>query len=215
MRNKRIFLSFIIFIAGIVMFNFYKSSETAATVKALSESAIRFHVRANSDSQDDQALKMKVKEKVVDYIYKNTKTLNTLSETKDFILKNDPQTEPENIIDLIDNKIKKLATETIRNSGYDYSVSSSFGMQDFPVKTYGDVTFPKGRYTSYTIYIGEGIGHNWWCVLYPPLCFVDASTGVVPNSSKEMLKESLTEKEYDTVVQYRFKYLTFLNNFIN
>lgn len=202
MRNKRIFLSFIIFIAGIVMFNFYKSSETAATVKALSESAIRFHVRANSDSQDDQALKMKVKEKVVDYIYKNTKTLNTLSETKDFILKND-------------NKIKKLATETIRNSGYDYSVSSSFRMQDFPVKTYGDVTFPKGRYTSYTIYIGEGIGHNWWCVLYPPLCFVDASTGVVPNSSKEMLKESLTEKEYDTVVQYRFKYLTFLNNFIN
>lgn len=156
MRNKRIFLSFIIFIAGIVMFNFYKSSETTATVKALSESAIRFHVRANSDSQDDQALKMEVKEKVVDYIYKNTKTLNTLSETKDFILKND-------------NKIKKLATETIRNSGYDYSVSSSFGMQDFPVKTYGDVTFPKGRYTSYTIYIGEGIGHNWWCVLYPHL----------------------------------------------
>ena len=202
MKNKRIFFSFIIFIAGILMFNFYKSSETAAAVKNLSKNAIRFHVLANSDSEGDQALKMKVKERVVDYIYKNTKDLNTLSETKDFILKND-------------NKIKKLATETIRNFGYNYSVSSSFGMQNFPVKTYGDVTFPKGRYTSYTIYIGEGTGHNWWCVLYPPLCFVDASTGVVPDSSKEMLKESLTEKEYDAVVQYRFKYLTFLNNLLN
>ena len=79
------FLSFIIFIAGIVMFNFYKSSETAATVKALSESAIRFHVRANSDSQNDQALKMEVKEKVVDYIYKNTKTIyNDVLGTKKF-----------------------------------------------------------------------------------------------------------------------------------
>lgn len=202
MKNRKLIFTFIIFIMGIGFFYSYINMEKSAAVESLSHSAIRFHVLANSDTETDQALKMKVKEKVVDYIYKNTGNFDTVEEAQNFITGND-------------NKIKKLATETIHSLGYDYSVTSSFGMQDFPDKAYGDIVFPKGEYTSYTLSIGEGKGHNWWCVLYPPLCFVDASTGVVPDSSKEMLKESLTDQEYDTIVKYRFKYFTFLNKFLD
>lgn len=202
MKNKKLIFTFIILIMGIGFFHTYFNMEKSAAVENLSHSAIRFHVLANSDTETDQSLKMKVKEKVVDYIYQNTGSFDTVEEAQNFITGND-------------NKIKKLAAETIHSLGYDYSVTSSFGMQNFPDKTYGDIVFPKGEYTSYTLSIGEGKGHNWWCVLYPPLCFVDASTGVVPDSSKEMLKESLTNQEYDTIVKYRFKYFTFLNKFLD
>jgi stage II sporulation protein R len=202
MKHKKLVFTIIIFIIGMGLFHSYTKMEKSFAVESLSKSAIRFHVLANSDTDTDQALKMKVKETVVDYIYNNTVSFKTVEETKAFITQND-------------GKIKKLASETIHSFGYDYSVTSSFGMQDFPDKTYGDIVFPKGEYTSYTLSIGEGKGHNWWCVLYPPLCFVDASTGVVPDSSKEMLKESLTGQEYNTIVKYRFKYFTFLNKFLD
>jgi len=83
------------------------------------------------------------------------------------------------------------------------------------MKSYGDMTFPPGKYEAFRIDIGEASGRNWWCVLYPPLCFVDAVYGVVPDESKDELKNVLTEDEYRVVsgekVQYRFKYLKFLN----
>ena len=170
-------------------------------VSVLSHSAIRFHILANSDSVSDQALKMRVKESVVNYIYEKTGDFKTVDEAENFILNND-------------KTIKSIATKAIADNGYDYTVSSTFGFSDFPVKSYGDVIFPKGTYTSYTIKIGNGKGHNWWCVLYPPLCFVDVSTGVLPDNSKEKLRDSLSDTQYHTVTKYnfKFKYLKFFNN---
>ena len=69
----------------------------------------------------------------------------------------------------------------------------------FPQKTYGDVTFPAGEYEALHIEIGRAKGHNWWCVLYPNLCFVDATNAVVPKKSKEKLKSVLDEEEYEMV----------------
>lgn len=201
MSYKKFLLVSIIMLLGITEWIHYKNIETTATTKALADSAIRFHVLANSDSVSDQNLKMKVKENVVNYIYKNTGDFDSVQEAKIFITRHD-------------TKIKNIALDTIHSLGYNYDVNSSFGIQDFPEKNYGDVVFPKGSYTSYTLSIGNGKGHNWWCVLYPPLCFVDASTGIVPDSSKEMLKESLSNQEYNSIIRYRFKYLTFLNRFI-
>ena len=189
-----------IFATGILTWNIFLNLETKSTVSVLSHSAIRFHILANSDSVSDQALKMRVKESVVNYIYEKTGDFKTVDEAKNFILNND-------------KTIKSIATKAIADNGYDYTVSSTFGFSDFPVKTYGDVIFPKGTYTSYTIKIGNGKGHNWWCVLYPQLCFVDASSGTVPDSSKERLKDSLGEREYKTII--KFKYLKFLNNFLD
>lgn len=190
-----------IFATGILTWNIFLNLETKSTVSVLSHSAIRFHILANSDSVSDQALKMRVKESVVNYIYEKTGDFKTVDETKNFILNND-------------KTIKSIATKAIADNGYDYTVSSTFGFSDFPVKTYGDVIFPKGTYTSYTIKIGNGKGHNWWCVLYPPLCFVDVSTGVLPDNSKEKLRDSLSDTQYHTVTKYnfKFKYLKFFNN---
>lgn len=202
MINKKYILTLIILGAGILCWNFYRVLETESAREALSTSAIRFHVLANSNSQTDQHLKMQVKENVVNYIYDNTSDFESVEETKQFITAHDKD-------------IKNIAQDTITSQGFNYKVSSSFGEQSFPVKTYGDVTFPEGTYTSYTLSIGKGKGHNWWCVLYPPLCFVDASTGVVPDSSKERLQESLTDTEYNSIVKYRFKYFTFLNKYLD
>ena len=190
-----------IFSTGILTWNIFLNLETKSTVSVLSHSAIRFHILANSDSVSDQALKMRVKESVVNYIYEKTGDFKTVDEAKNFILNND-------------KTIKSIATKAIADNGYDYTVSSTFGFSDFPVKTYGDVIFPKGTYTSYTIKIGNGKGHNWWCVLYPPLCFVDVSTGVLPDNSKEKLRDSLSDTQYHTVTKYnfKFKYLKFFNN---
>ena len=190
-----------IFATGILTWNIFLNLETKSTVSVLSHSAIRFHILANSDSVSDQALKMRVKESVVNYIYEKTGDFKTVDEAKNFILNND-------------KTIKSIATKTIADNGYDYTVSSTFRFSDFPVKSYGDVIFPKGTYTSYTIKIGNGKGHNWWCVLYPPLCFVDVSTGVLPDNSKEKLRDSLSDTQYHTVTKYnfKFKYLKFFNN---
>jgi stage II sporulation protein R len=76
------------------------------------------------------------------------------------------------------------------------------------------VTFPPGEYEAFRIDIGEAQGQNWWCVLYPPLCFVDSAFGVLPEESKQELKNILTEDEYNAITEkgnYRFKYLRFLN----
>lgn len=202
MINKKYILSLIILGIGIFCWNSYRISERESAREALSTSAIRFHVLANSDSETDQNLKIQVKENVVDYIYDNTGDFKSVEETEQFITDHDED-------------IKNIAHNTITSKGFDYEVTSSFGKQSFPVKTYGDVTFPAGTYTSYTLSIGKGKGHNWWCVLYPPLCFVDASTGIVPDDSKERLQESLTDAEYNSIVSYRFKYLTFLNKYLD
>ncbi|MFQ9514568.1 MAG: stage II sporulation protein R [Eubacterium sp.] len=198
--KKYIFVS-VVMLLGVFGWLHYRNLESASAAKALSTSAIRFHVLANSDSAADQQLKMQVKENVVNYIYRNTGNFDSVEEAKVFIIRND-------------KKIKRIARETIEAEGYSYDVVSNFGKSDFPEKYYGDVVFPKGNYTSYTLSIGNGKGHNWWCVLYPPLCFVDASTGVVPDSSKERLQESLTDQEYNSIIRYRFKYLTFLNQYL-
>ena len=83
------------------------------------------------------------------------------------------------------------------------------------MKSYADVTFPPGEYEAFRIDIGDAEGRNWWCVLYPPLCFVDAVYGELPKESKEQLKNVLTDDEYNAITKvrykYRFKYLTFLN----
>ena len=186
---------------GIITFAMYANMETKSARKSLSQSAIRFHVLANSDSTSDQELKMKVKKAVVDYIYHNTNDFDTIDETKIFLTR-------------YDARIKRIAENVLTANSSDYNISSTFGKDTFPTKSYGDVTFPAGEYTSYTLTIGSGKGHNWWCVLYPPLCFIDESTGVLPDSSKQQLKENLTETEYQVIKKYKFKYLTFLNKFI-
>ena len=184
---------------GIITFAMYANMETKSARKSLSQSAIRFHVLANSDSTSDQELKMKVKKAVVDYIYHNTNDFDTIEETKIFLTRHDA-------------RIKKIAEDVLVANSSDYNISSAFGKDTFPTKSYGDVTFPAGEYTSYTLTIGSGKGHNWWCVLYPNLCFTNATCAVVDEDGKKELKEALSAEEYEMVTatsEFKIKWFFF------
>lgn len=144
---------------------------------------MRFHVRANSDTQEDQELKMAVKEDVVSFLKPLLENCKSVAESKNVIVSN------------LQN-IYTIAINTIVEQGYDYEVRVYVTEEEFPAKTYGDLTFPAGKYQALRIDIGEAKGQNWWCVMYPPLCFIDESTAVVSADGKERLQETLTPEEY-------------------
>ena len=144
---------------------------------------LRFHVRANSDSIEDQELKLAVKEDVVTLIKPMLADCKTVAESKNIIVSH-----------LQD--IYETAIDTIVEQGYDYSVNVYVTEEEFPAKTYGELTFPQGRYQALRVDIGKAQGQNWWCVMFPPLCFIDDSTAVVSEEGKELLKENLSPEEY-------------------
>ncbi len=135
------------------------------------DSLIRFHVIANSDSDEDQQLKLKVKNKVIEYLYPYLSESKSLDDSRQIIKDNM-------------DEVKMLAEEVIREEGYNYKVNIQLSRENFPDKSYGNIVLPQGNYEAFRIIIGEGEGRNWWCVMFPPLCFVD---------------ESKAEVEYDKV----------------
>lgn len=149
----------------------------------IQNSVFRLHVIANSDSDEDQNLKYIVRDKVLEYI----SSISDSSMTKDEVI----ALANKNI-----NEIQKIAEDTIHENGYDYSVKLNIGNFSFPTKKYGDITFPAGFYDALKIEIGEAKGHNWWCVMFPPLCFVDVTSGIVPDESKQTIRDNLSEEEY-------------------
>lgn len=210
MKKRRhrllIFLILAAVASGVITCYGAQPGNVAAKVQAgIAKQIIRFHVRANSDSDADQQLKLIVKDAVVTYL----EPLLSQSESTEM--------SREILADHME-EIRALALSVLRENGSDYAVRVYFEESYFPMKSYGDVTFPPGVYSAFRIDIGESAGKNWWCVLYPPLCFVDATYGVLPDDSKDTLKNILTEDEYNAITktqcQYRFKYLTFLNGWI-
>ena len=209
MRKKkhRLFMFFVIIAAASAAVITYKSSMAAENrlQEDLARQIIRFHVRANSDSERDQQLKLKVKDRVVEYMSPLLENSESIEESKEILSQS------------VDT-IKEIAVQALNEEGADNSVNVYFEESYFPMKSYADVTFPPGVYEAFRIDIGASLGKNWRCVLYPPLCFVDSSCGVLPDESKQKLKNILTEDEYnaitDTQYVYRFKILTFLNDWL-
>lgn len=186
-------------VAGVLV---YKNKDKLELQQRLASDLIRFHVRANSDSDADQALKLKVKDSVVTYLEPLLKNSASIDESR--VIINDHKQE-----------LLSVARATIAANGYDYDVKAYFENSYFPMKSYGDITLPPGEYEAFRVDIGDAEGKNWWCVLYPPLCFVDATHGELPESSKAQLRNVLDEEEYNEImtnnVKYEFKFLTFLN----
>lgn len=152
----------------------------------LSQNLLRLHVIANSDSPEDQELKRDVRDVILEYMKK---------ELKDFENVEDAKLQVNNNLDII----KTLAENEIKRQNRDYSVKVMLGNFPFPTKMYSDITLPAGNYEALRVVIGEGEGQNWWCVMFPPLCFVDATHGTIPDSVKEELKNVLTQEEYSIV----------------
>ena len=180
-------------------------SYVCAISNDLSNSVFRLHVIANSDSKEDQELKYKVRDSLIEYMRSLTSNINT----KDEIIQ---------IAKSHKEDFEAIAKDVIKSNGYEYSVNVEIGNFAFPTKTYGDISFPSGFYDALKVKIGNAEGQNWWCVMFPPLCFVDINSGIVPEESKENLQESLSEEEYNIIsnnsdiINFKFKIVEFFEN---
>lgn len=170
----------------------YISISAISYVNAVSSnienSVFRLHVIANSDTKEDQDLKYKVRDNLIEY-------MNSLC--KDVTSKE----EAIKISKLHEEDFLNIANNTIKENGYSYPVTIEFGNFSFPTKDYGDISLPAGYYDALRVKIGEAKGQNWWCVMFPPLCFVNVSSGIVPEESKELIKQELNDEEYSIITK--------------
>ena len=201
--KKPIFITIIAF----VFFLIFSAYSYASSISSdLSKSVFRLHVIANSDSDEDQSLKLQVRDKLLDYM--NSITANVSSKDDAIKIAQDHQKD-----------FQIIAEQTILDKGYSYPVTVEIGNYEFPTKHYGDITLPSGYYDALRVKIGDACGHNWWCVMFPPLCFVDVTSGIVPDSSKEQLKENMSSEDYsiisndNSVTEFKFKIVEVFKNF--
>ncbi|KMT22816.1 stage II sporulation protein R [Clostridium cylindrosporum] len=159
---------------------------------SLNDKVVRFHVLANSDSNLDQGVKIKVKDNVIKYVQPLLKNSKSIDESKEILENN-----KANIIN--------LANKVLKQNGQTYTARAEIGRFDFPVKSYGDIVFPSGEYDAFRIILGEGEGKNWWCVMFPPLCFVDVKNAVADEEMEKELKKVLTDDELKSITQNKAK----------
>ena len=182
----------IVFCSGLLLFVPAQNYQ-----REISDKILRFHVVANSNTMEDQELKLLVRDRIAELLQEPLSLCQTKGDSEAAVKALLPQ-------------IREVAMACVQSCGYDYPVSVEIGERYFPEKTYGDMTFPRGYYEALTINIGSGSGRNWWCVLFPNLCFTDAVTAAVPEESRDLLKDELCEETYESLfegdkVQLRFK----------
>lgn len=175
-----IFLLVMFFIFGIINYFYIGTDKELADV---ADKLVRLHVVANSDSPEDQALKRKVRDEVIKQISPKFEGLKDVTEVKSVIAANL-------------SVIEGIAQEVVQQENKSYGVKAVLGNFDFPTKVYGNLTLPAGNYQALKVMLGKGEGQNWWCVMFPPLCFIDIAHGVVPEKTMDQLKQSLSEEEF-------------------
>ena len=151
------------------------------------DSCVRLHILANSNSEEDQALKLKVRDKMLEKI--SSYELKSKSEALTKI-----EDEKEELIE--------LAKEVIEENGAEYDVDIEIGVEKYPTKHYEDFSLPAGKYTSVMVKIGEAEGENWWCVLYPPLC----TQAAMKLDMDACIDVGLTKDQYNLITQSNGKY---------
>ena len=204
--SKKVKYSLILIILlGIYIFISAISYVTAVSSE-LEDSIFRLHVIANSDTKQDQNLKYIVRDKLIEYM--NSISLNAKNKE-----------EAMKIANMHIDDFNEIARQTIIDNGYNYDVHVEIGNFSFPTKTYGDISIPAGSYDALRVKIGEAKGQNWWCVMFPPLCFVNVSSGIVPDESKKVLEDELSEEEYSIIsdtnsaeIKFKFKIIELFQN---
>lgn len=161
------------------------------------EDVIRLHVIANSDSEDDQSLKLKVRDALVDY------AAVLLDDCAD-------KDEAEARFAASLGELERVAAKVVAAEGYDYSVRAELGEEKYPTLDYGELSLPSGNYTSLRVKIGSGSGKNWWCVLFPPLC-TSLALGEKKATEELCVEAGLTPAEYKLItgtgnVKYKLKF---------
>lgn len=200
------FKSWILLIALTCIYIFLCAYNYVQAVSSnLKDNIFRLHVIANSDSIEDQNLKYIVRDNLLKYMNEICKETSNKSDAI-------------NIANQHKDDFLQIAKDTIKEEGYSYDVNVEIGEYDFPSKSYGDISIPSGKYDALKVKIGDSNGQNWWCVMFPPLCFIDLNTGIVPESSKQLLKDVLTDEEYALIsdnssdINFKFKLLELFSN---
>lgn len=205
-KNSKIGIIFIISILLFLYTIICAFSYVTAVSSDISDSVFRLHVLANSNSNEDQTLKYKVRDNLLNYMNNICKDCTS-------------KEEAINLVSIHQEEFKQVALETIKNEGYSYDVNIEIGNFEFPTKQYGDISLPAGFYDALKVEIGKAEGRNWWCVMFPSLCFVDISSGIVPQESKEELQNALSDEEYSIIsdssnygIKLKFKILELFAN---
>ena len=196
----------LILISLLFCFIFISISSYVHTVSDnLSDNFFRLHILANSNSKIDQDLKIKVRDAITEYMKSKNHSYSSKSDAINSVQKE---------LDLY----KSIAENVIKESGFNYPVSLEIGNFYFPTKLYGNISLPAGNYDALRVKLGNAEGENWWCSLFPPLCFVDISSGIVDEESKEVLKKNLSNEEFaiitneDETIKLKFKILELFSN---
>ena len=183
---KKALFIFVAVIAFLVINSYIPSKDECE----IYNSTVRLHVLANSDSEADQALKLKVRDKIVERM--STYNAKSKEEALEYI---------ENDMD----KLKEIAEECIKNEGFNNPVTVEIGEESYPTREYEDFSLPAGKYTSLRIIIGNGEGQNWWCVLYPPLC-----TSYAIEYDDDSVDVGFTKEQYNFITgndkEYKIKF---------
>lgn len=184
MNSKVLVWSYLIILSLGTILNLYipKTEAVAKDSIVIPAEAIRLRILANSDSAQDQEIKRKVRDAVNAQITLWVQDLTSLDKAKTVITSKLPE-------------VQAIAEKVVAEQGSTQSVNVEFGKVQFPTKLYGEFLYPAGEYQAILITLGEGTGANWWCVLYPPLCFLDFSNGVAVQSDGFEDKAYAAEKE--------------------
>ena len=188
-------LIFLLFIYTI----FCAQSYSNAISSELSNAVFRLHILANSNSPEDQQLKLKVRDSLLEYMNNLTSDCSTKEEV--ITLANEHK-----------NDFKIIAENVIAENGYNYPIAIKINNFYFPTKSYGDISLPSGYYDALRVEIGNAEGQNWWCVMFPSLCFIDISSGIVSSDGKEKLENNLDSESYElisenqTSPEFKFKF---------
>ena len=187
-RNFAIFLLIVVLALTAMQIDISRQIDT--------DTLIRIHVLGNSNSEADQALKLKVKDAVVAYLAPQLEHSQSLDESRTIIQDNMPA-------------ITQIANETLAAHHSTDTVTLQYGHFDFPVKYYGSFSLPTGNYEALRILIGQAQGRNWWCVLFPPLCFTDSNvqTDTIKDSSDTSGKYTADTPEQKIIIKWRTKEL--------
>jgi len=199
-------IKYVLVILLLLLFIFVSADAYVNAISTdISNTVFRLHVLANSDSEADQRLKYIVRDNVLKYVNSIASDTTNKEEMRKLIEENK-------------SSIIEVAKNTVIENGFDYDVNLNIDNFYFPTKTYGDISLPAGLYDGVCIEIGEAKGKNWWCVMFPPLCFVDVSSGIVPDESKEELERTLSSEEYSLIssdsneMKFKFKIVELFQN---
>lgn len=179
---KKIILSLIL---GLI-FSVILSVHSQSIHSDISSNILRLHIIAAGDSAEEQSIKLAVRDRILREISPLFENARSPEECR--------KIAADNI-----NRITAVANDELEKNGADYRAKAYLGQFFFPTKTYGNIMLPKGRYNAVRVELGSGEGKNWWCVMFPPLCFANETTGELPQKERDMLKERLNSESYSII----------------